>query len=73
VDGVSFDLERGEVLELIGESGYGKTTTGRLVVKLLYPSAGEIRFEGRDIVRCGWAETAAYRRRARSTRIPMRR
>jgi len=64
VDGVSFDVQRGEVLGLIGESGCGKTTTGRLVMKLIPPTAGRIRFEGRDITECTRSEAAAYRRRA---------
>ncbi len=49
VDGVSFTLEDGETLGLVGESGCGKSTTGRLVLNILTPSAGEIRFDGADV------------------------
>jgi oligopeptide/dipeptide ABC transporter ATP-binding protein len=49
VDGVSFDVMRGETLGLVGETGCGKSTTARLVMRLLEPTSGTIRFDGRDI------------------------
>jgi len=49
VDGVSFDLRRGETLGLVGESGCGKSTTGRAIVRLYKPTAGSILFDGQDI------------------------
>lgn len=49
VDGISFDLRRGSTVSLVGESGCGKTTTGRLVLRLLEPTSGTVRFEGRDL------------------------
>jgi oligopeptide/dipeptide ABC transporter ATP-binding protein len=49
VDGVSFDIRKGETLGLVGESGCGKSTVGRLLLRLLEPTRGEVRFEGKNI------------------------
>jgi oligopeptide/dipeptide ABC transporter ATP-binding protein len=50
VDDVSFHIDRGETLGLVGESGCGKSTTGRLVLRLIEPTSGTVRIEGRDIL-----------------------
>lgn len=62
VDGVSFDVKKGETLGLVGESGCGKTTTGRAVLRLIEPTSGEIFFEGRDIAKLGKSEMRNLRR-----------
>ncbi len=62
VAGISFELRRGETLGLVGETGCGKSTTARLIMRLLEPTGGEIRFEGHDIAHLRGAELKATRR-----------
>ncbi len=61
VDGVSFDLKPGETLAIVGESGCGKSTVGRLVLRLIEASSGEIVFEGRDVAKFTAQELDRFR------------
>ena len=64
VDKVSFSIDEGEVLGLAGESGSGKSTTGRLLLRLIQPSSGRVEYRGRDIISLGTRELAAFRANA---------
>ena len=62
VDGISFDVNQGETLGIVGESGCGKSTTARLLMRLLDATSGEIVFDGRDVTKMGRAELKGVRR-----------
>ncbi|HEY0733938.1 MAG TPA: dipeptide ABC transporter ATP-binding protein [Herpetosiphonaceae bacterium] len=62
VDGVSFTIKRGETLGLVGESGCGKSTTGRTILRLLSATEGKVNFEGKDVLKASNREMKALRR-----------
>ena len=64
VDGVTFSIDPGETLALVGESGCGKSTVGRLVLRLLEPTAGRVLFQGRDLSKLDAHGLRAFRRHA---------
>jgi len=62
VDGISFEVQRGETLGIVGETGCGKSTTARLIMRLLDVTSGEVRFDGQDITHLRGARLKAVRR-----------
>src|SRR3990170_1441116 len=63
VDGVTFDVRRGETLGLVGESGCGKSTTGRVILQLYQPTSGAVYFDGVDLVTLSSKELRGMRRK----------
>ena len=64
VDGVTFDIARGETLCLVGESGCGKSTVARLILRLLQPTAGQVKLDGTDVTALAESDFRQYRRKA---------
>jgi len=64
VDGVTFDIVRGETLGLVGESGCGKSTAGRCILRLIEPTSGDVTFEARDVTAMSKGELRTWRREA---------
>src|SRR2546423_15065206 len=62
VDGVTFEIRRGETLGLVGESGCGKSTVGRCLLRLIEPTRGEVKFEGREVLALSGGELRRLRR-----------
>ena len=62
VDGISFTVDKGKTLGIVGESGCGKTTTGRTILRLVEPTSGQVLFEGRDVTKAGRKELKELRK-----------
>ena len=63
VDGVSFNIQKGETLGLVGESGSGKTTAGRSILHLIKPTSGSVKFEGEEVTEMSGSQLRAMRRK----------
>jgi len=64
VDGISFDIKKRQIFGLVGESGCGKTTTGRVILRLIEPTSGEVQLEDQDIFSLKKRELNEFRKRA---------